>query len=275
MQALATRRSDCPSGRSAFVASAALLAALALGAPASAQAGACCLGPECFQSLQGACAGFWVPDTPCSPGLCHYDLAACCTSTTCTIQPPIDCAMFGGYPVGAPCGPSTCNVGACCHDDGSCEAISEVLCPLFGVFVGNACGPESCPVGACCTGASCGMVISTACNAAWFGGETCSMPTCFQGACCNGSICYVVFEGACRNVNQRYVGVGSVCTSASGALTCCPADYNQDLVLSVQDLFDFLAAFFANGSATDVNQSGTISVQDVFDYLAAYFTGCA
>jgi hypothetical protein len=55
----------------------------------------------------------------------------------------------------------------------------------------------------------------------------------------------------------------------------CRADFNESGVVSVQDIFDFLAAFFGGESDADFNGSGVISVQDIFDYLAAYFTGCA
>ena len=55
----------------------------------------------------------------------------------------------------------------------------------------------------------------------------------------------------------------------------CLADFNRDGSLSVQDIFDFLAAFYVNDEAADLNGSGTISTQDIFDFLAAYFEGCA
>jgi hypothetical protein len=55
----------------------------------------------------------------------------------------------------------------------------------------------------------------------------------------------------------------------------CPADFNGSGVVSVQDIFDFLAAYFASDPAADFNGSGAVSVQDIFDYLAAYFAGCA
>jgi hypothetical protein len=42
----------------------------------------------------------------------------------------------------------------------------------------------------------------------------------------------------------------------------------------VQDIFDFLAAYFAGNPRADFNHSTTISVQDIFDFLAAYFAGC-
>ncbi|MCC6322721.1 MAG: hypothetical protein IT438_14935 [Phycisphaerales bacterium] len=54
----------------------------------------------------------------------------------------------------------------------------------------------------------------------------------------------------------------------------CPADFNLTGTVTVQDLFDFLAAYFSGDIAADINESGTITVQDIFDYLAAYFRGC-
>lgn len=54
----------------------------------------------------------------------------------------------------------------------------------------------------------------------------------------------------------------------------CPADFNHSGAVSVQDIFDFLVAYFAGDPAADFNASGVVSVQDVFDFLAAYFVGC-
>lgn len=54
----------------------------------------------------------------------------------------------------------------------------------------------------------------------------------------------------------------------------CVADFNASGSLSVQDLFDFLIAYFAQDPRTDINGVGGITVQDLFDYLAAYFAGC-
>jgi hypothetical protein len=55
---------------------------------------------------------------------------------------------------------------------------------------------------------------------------------------------------------------------------CCKADFNQSGQVNVQDIFDFLAAWFANGAGADFNGTGGITVQDVFDFLAAWFVGC-
>jgi hypothetical protein len=54
----------------------------------------------------------------------------------------------------------------------------------------------------------------------------------------------------------------------------CTADFNNSGAVSVQDIFDFLAAYFSPGLAADFNHSGEVSVQDIFDFLAAYFTPC-
>jgi probable HAF family extracellular repeat protein len=55
----------------------------------------------------------------------------------------------------------------------------------------------------------------------------------------------------------------------------CPGDFNGSGAVSVQDIFDFLSAYFANDLRADVNHSGSITVQDIFDYLMSYFTPCA
>jgi len=54
----------------------------------------------------------------------------------------------------------------------------------------------------------------------------------------------------------------------------CPPDINNSGTVTVQDIFDFLALYFANDPRADFNDSGTTSVQDIFDFLTAYFAGC-
>lgn len=57
--------------------------------------------------------------------------------------------------------------------------------------------------------------------------------------------------------------------------TClCNADFNCEGSVSVQDIFDFLAAWFSGADNADFNLSGEITVQDIFDFLAAWFVGC-
>jgi len=53
----------------------------------------------------------------------------------------------------------------------------------------------------------------------------------------------------------------------------CPADFNLSGSVTVQDIFDFLAAYFAGDARADFNNWAGITVQDIFDFLAAYFGG--
>jgi hypothetical protein len=81
---------------------------------------------------------------------------------------------------------------------------------------------------------------------------------------------YLIRVGGWDNVSD-YGEVGHgllnlLCTPA------CPCDWNQSGATSVQDIFDFLAAYF--GGNGDFNASGATSVQDIFDFLACYFAGC-
>ena len=63
--------------------------------------------------------------------------------------------------------------------------------------------------------------------------------------------------------------------SDPASITYCAVDVNCINGVSVQDIFDFLAAWFA-GNTTTANFNGDccISVQDIFDFLAAWFVGC-
>jgi hypothetical protein len=57
-------------------------------------------------------------------------------------------------------------------------------------------------------------------------------------------------------------------------LALCPAEYNGDHVLSVDDIFAFLNDWFAGNVNTDFDYSGTLEVQDIFEFLNSWFTGC-
>jgi len=54
----------------------------------------------------------------------------------------------------------------------------------------------------------------------------------------------------------------------------CRADFNGFGGVTIQDLFDFLGAWFAGAPAADINGQGGVSLQDIFDYLGAWFAGC-
>ncbi len=54
----------------------------------------------------------------------------------------------------------------------------------------------------------------------------------------------------------------------------CAADFNCQGGVTVQDIFDYLTAYFAASLAADFNADTTLSVQDIFDFLTAWFAGC-
>jgi len=73
-----------------------------------------------------------------------------------------------------------------------------------------------------------------------------------------------------------YIGFWSYTVTAElpGMTPSCPADFNRSGTVTMQDVFDFLAAYFGNDPRADFNTSGAITVQDIFDFLAAWFAGC-
>ena len=58
------------------------------------------------------------------------------------------------------------------------------------------------------------------------------------------------------------------------AIPICPPDFNHSGTLTVQDIFDFLSAWFGGSPAADFNHVNGLTVQDIFDFLGAWFIGC-
>ena len=58
------------------------------------------------------------------------------------------------------------------------------------------------------------------------------------------------------------------------ALLPCLGDFNGDGVVSVQDIFDFLAAWFSRSPNADYTRDGRVTVQDIFTFLAGWFAPC-
>lgn len=90
------------------------------------------------------------------------------------------------------------------------------------------------------------------------------------GACCVANVCSVGTQAACTGT---YQGNNTTC-SPDPCTPPCPADFNDSGSVTVQDIFDFLTAYFNNELAADFNNSGGVTVQDIFDFLSAYFAGC-
>jgi subtilisin-like proprotein convertase family protein len=95
-----------------------------------------------------------------------------------------------------------------------------------------------------------------------------------SGACCNGSTCQIMAGTDCTGFAHRFVGPATACNApGNGTTPCCKADFNQTGTITVQDVFDYLDAYFRALPTADYNGSG-LSLQDLFDFLTGFFGGC-
>lgn len=103
------------------------------------------------------------------------------------------------------------------------------------------------PSGACCnsTTGACTIGVASACAGTFLGvGTPCSPSSCL-GACCNRwtGNCVVTDSSTCASFGLRFNGIGGTCST--NACNACPADFNGVGGPTVQDVFDFLAAYFS------------------------------
>jgi Lamin Tail Domain len=104
---------------------------------------------------------------------------------------------------------------------------------------------------------------------------TCTLPQ--SGVCCRGATCATSTAAACVGANTLFVSAAPACNAPGNTATpCCKADFNKTGGLTVQDIFDFLNAWFAGDIAADFtgNGAGAPAIQSIFDFLNAWFAGC-
>ena len=83
-------------------------------------------------------------------------------------------------------------------------------------------------------------------------------------------------EAGCTSASGEWIGPGTTCQGQPGnPITCCPANFNQADGVTVQDLFDYLDAWFTLAPTADLNGDTNVTVQDLFDYLDLWFAGSA
>lgn len=58
------------------------------------------------------------------------------------------------------------------------------------------------------------------------------------------------------------------------SLSACPADFAGDGAATVEDIFQFLSAWFAGRPGADVDGDGSQTVSDIFAFLNAWFSDC-
>jgi hypothetical protein len=245
--------------------------------------GACCdlVAGTCELQLPSACPGVWQGSPTCAPDPCN-PTGACCDSATnaCAIVLLSDC-VNGTWNGAASCQPDPCNpIGACCSPTtGACTLSTSAACS--GSWQASpACTPNPCtqpdPSGACCdvSSGACAITLMSACNGTWVGTVSCQPSPCAaDGACCEGTECVMLTPTNCdRGIFQ---GLGTACGPIGNPTTCCPANFNLAGGVTVQDIFDFLTAYFSGDTSADFNANGSVTVQDIFDFLSAYFAGCS
>ncbi len=174
---------------------------------------------------------------------------------------------------------------ACCLPTGACFILNPTACASADVggtagAAGSVCSPNPCaqPTVACCAAdGSCTNVDSTVCTTGGgtpqAAGSTCSPNPCPQtnGACCNDTACTITTAGGCTGT---FKGGGTTCDFVGNPVTCCKANFNAVGGVTVQDIFDFLTAYFSASQTADINGMGGVTVQDIFDFLSLYFAGC-
>jgi len=174
------------------------------------------------------------------------------------------------------------NPGVCCTADGMCSTSANVTdCPsgATAILGPGSCTPNPCGMGACCDPVSPGCLLTTPNQCASIGGIFAGIGIvcidCGVGACCDGAICRLTSRNECGGANAGYAGNGTRCNPPGiWNAPCCFADYNHSGAVTVQDIFDFLANYFAGNPNTNINGAGGLTVQDIFDFLEQYFTGC-
>lgn len=139
------------------------------------------------------------------------------------------------------------SLGACCLSTRfECTLTDASRCS--GLFVADAaCGPEICPT-ACCRGATCALVIASACVAPV--GVSAGVVPVLTSVACNG---------------------------ASLTSPCCIADYNKIGGVTVLDILDYLNDWFQQSPLAATGTDGTTAtptVAQLFNFLDAWFAGC-
>jgi hypothetical protein len=179
---------------------------------------------------------------------------------------------------------------ACCNTTtGACVMATQAACasPSAWIYTGSCTPTNAClqpGSGACCLfGNTCVLTCPSDCalNAGTYRGDTttCNPDPCGAGgACCRGSTCGTTTSTACTvasgTAGALFVSTGTCGTSNTSP--CCHANYNKLNGITVQDIFDFLADWFAGSRYAIVGgdgNPGTLSVQNIFDFLGAWFAG--
>lgn len=91
------------------------------------------------------------------------------------------------------------------------------------------------------------------------------------GACCTGTDCTVVAYSQCH---ASFAGQGVVCGLPGNPVACCPANFNGQNGVTVQDIFDYLGAWFVGSPDAVFLDNATSWNAQLYAFLNAWFAGC-
>ncbi len=89
-----------------------------------------------------------------------------------------------------------------------------------------------------------------------------------------GFSCALSATGSVAVIGALTDGTGAGSAVVMDNTTLCPADFDCSGTLQAQDVFSFLAAWFALDPRANFNGVNGVDSQDIFDFLNAWFAGC-
>ncbi len=95
-----------------------------------------------------------------------------------------------------------------------------------------------------------------------------------SGACCAGATCEVRDALDCNGAMTRFTGANTVCSTGGGSGRCCPADFDQNRRVGMDDLFGFIAAWMGSDPMTDLSGDGSTGADDLIGFVQAFLGGC-
>lgn len=247
--------------------------------------GTCCVADgSCTTTTQGNCAATWTIGASCAPvNPCPQPSGSCCVASgACSESVQASCA--GAWAIGNVCSPNPCPQppaqGTCCDVSGGCTFVAQSACgaawTIGGTCSPNPCVPVTVEVQVTRSGSGHGAVTSipvgidcgVTCSFAFVSGTGVALV-----ATPNADSVFLGWSGGPCTGTGTCSFTASSAASIDAAFRCKP-DINGVNGTNVQDIFDFLAVWFAGSPEGDFDGTGGIAVSDIFAFLAAWFTGC-
>ena len=273
--------------------------------------GACCNGYCCTRTTHAECTGTaWTSGGLCTLGACGQEANVDCThavtlklgvtalGSNCggsdTSAPSSTCGTFqfnawwsftpttsGPYKI------DTCGSGfntILSLFSGTCMAATFVDCSTGGSAGNSPCSdgaPNAVLSSESLTGGTTYLVnVNGVSNTS--GTISIAVNSVQTGVCCRGATCDgAVGQSGCvasGSAGASFVSSATSCNATGDAKApCCFADFNKTGGVTVQDIFDFLSAWFAKSPFATVGgdgSGGAPTVQSIFDFLGAWFSKC-